>query len=681
MLNYRNIFIFFVVLLKTLHFTCFAQYKLTDNDSLNDYLIRRISVVRSFGDQKSIDELLRKINDIRDEKYVEEREIIKNFLYIRKSYLENNLPLLFHYFDLISKLKTENTYLDIQKNQYTGIYFLIFDSLDKAIDEFFRFASYEQMQDSSLLSISNYQAGLILYRQENYLKAKEFFNKSIPYFFYLPDSSYIFNRLQEIYSNIALCYMKMGDYISARYFFLTCNYYIDKSENYINKNRNKYFDDEFGELNRFIQEARGVLYGNLGQMYILTGNTNEGIELLKKSIEINIQPTFDKKDAYITAGHLINTYFNLRQYDSALYYMNKYFDKIQEYDIHKLVADISFNALKYYLPINKEKSIFYLQVYEQAKANFEKINRSKNFFEKYMDLIDQKYTLQLENERLKQDKRLQKEEFNKFMLLIIITVLVFTIFMYLFFYSKIKHRNVIIESYNSELQKINSELETANIQKSSVMGMVAHDLRGPISSIKALNELRKDNAISSEEFDAHINDLTNTSYEVINDIIDFVKTEQSRNDKNFENVDINPIIIQTIEELKHIYHQKEIQINYTGNEIYVKTEKVLFKRFVQNLLSNALKFSHNNSKVEIRLEDTGGSIKFEIEDQGIGIPEKLIDSLFEPFTKASRKGTNNEPSHGLGMSIVKRIVDYHQGKISIKSTVGIGTTITVEFPK
>ncbi|GCD76995.1 histidine kinase [Thermaurantimonas aggregans] len=644
-------------------------------------MIRRIFVVRSFGDQKSIDELLKKINEIPDEDYAEEREIVKNFLYIRKSYLDKNLPLLFYYFDLNAKLKTDNIYLDIQKNQHTGIYFLLFDSLDKAIDEFFRFASYEQMQDSSLLSISNYQAAQILFRQENYLKAKEFFFKSIPYFFFLPDSSYIFNRFQEIYSNIALCYLKMDDYKTAKYYFQTCKYYIDMSKKYIQKNKRRYFEDEYEELNRFIYEARGVLYGNLGQIYILTGNTKEGIELLKKSIDINIQITFDNKDAYITAGHLINTYFNLEQYDSALYYMNLYFDKIQEYDLHKINADISFNALKYYLPKDKEKSLYYIKIYEQAKKNYEKINRSKKFFEKYIDLIDQKYALHFENERLKQEKRLQREEFNKLILLIIITVLVFTILMYLFFYSKIKQRNEIIESYNAELQKINNELETANIQKSSIMGMVAHDLRGPISSIKSLNELRRDNAISSEEFDTHVNDLTNTSYEVINDIIDFVKTEQSRNEKNFENVDINPIIVQTIEELKHVYHQKGIQINYTPRETYVKTEKILFKRLIQNLLSNALKFSHNNGSVNIRVEDKRDAIKLEIEDEGIGIPEMMLGSLFEPFTKASRKGTNNEPSHGLGMSIVKRIVDYHKGKITVKSSVDVGTIFTIELPK
>ncbi|MFN4299950.1 MAG: ATP-binding protein [Thermaurantimonas sp.] len=680
MIGLRNSF-YIVFLLNILTFSSNAQYRLTNNDSLNNYLIRRISVVRSFGDQKSIEQLLKKINEIPDSDYLDEREIVKNFLYIRKSYLENNLPLLFHYFDLNSKLITDNDYLDIQKNQYTGIYFLLFDSLDKAIDEFFKFASYEQMQDSSLLSISNYQAAQILYRQENYLKATEFFFKSIPYFFFLPDSSYIFNRLQEIYSNIGLCYMKMGDYKNAKYYFLTCKYYIDNSEKYILKNKSRYFEDEYEEIIRFIHEAKGVLYGNLGQIYILTGKSKEGIELLKKSIEINIQPTFDNKDAYITAGHLINTYFNLQQYDSALNYMNLYFNKIQEYDIHKIIADISFNALKYYLPRDKVKSIYYIKIYEEATKNFEKINRSKKFFEKYMDLIDQKYTLQLENERLKQEKILQKEEFNKLIFLIIITVLVFTILMYLFFYSKIKQRNVIIESYNSELQKINNELEKANIQKSSIMGMVAHDLRGPILSIKSLNELRKDNSITPEEFDTHLNDLTNTSNEVINDIIDFVKTELNRNEKNFENVDVNPVIVQTIEELKLIYDQKKIQINYTQCENYVKTEKILFKRLIQNLLSNALKFSQNNSTIDIRLENMDDAVKLEIEDKGIGIPEKMLGSLFEAFTKASRKGTNNEPSHGLGMSIVKRIVDYHRGKISIKSTVGVGTTVMVEFPK
>ena len=668
-----------ILLIGSFH-SSFAQYKITENDSINNHLVSEIEFNQFFGTVSSIDNLIKIIEPLKKDEYSEEIEIITNILEIRKYYLIGDFQSLFSHVENGKHLKSKNTYLNVFKNQAGILYLLMIDSIDLAIDEFFKYAYSEQIQDSLLIAHYNYQAGQFLYRQSNYLKSIDFFLKSLPYFKNIKNQVYSFNKFQEIYSNVALCYMRMGDYSKAEYYYQKCNEYINKSEEYILLYSDLFSEEKTIILKKFVQEALGVLYGNLGQLYILRGNYSTGISMLKESIKINEQEGFDNRDAFITAGHLINGYFNLNMYDSAIYFTNKYYEKLKSVDAHIVASEVAFNIMKYYIPIDVEKALYYLNEYDDAKQSQNQINKSKRFFENYSDLIDQKYILMLENEKLKQFQFMQKEKLNRFIFLSVISVLIILVVTYFIFYLNIKKRNHVIELFNSDLKHINQQLETANMQKLFVMGMVAHDLKGPILSIESLNDLKKSNAISSVEYDQIMSGLLKTLYAVINDIIDYVKTE-NLDTKHLELNNISYIIQEAINEVNKSYIKKGVIIHYNPITTYLKTDLNLFKRLIQNLLTNAIKFSYHDGHVFIRLKESVSSVELEIEDHGIGIPQDMIPILFEPFTKASRKGTDNEPSHGLGMSIIKRIVDYHGGLIEIKSSIGQGTCVSIRFPK
>ncbi len=107
-------------------------------------------------------------------------------------------------------------------------------------------------------------------------------------------------------------------------------------------------------------------------------------------------------------------------------------------------------------------------------------------------------------------------------------------------------------------------------------------------------------------------------------------------------------------------------------------DEKLLGHILTNLLSNALKYSPDDSNVEFTLTCEDGQAIFEIQDQGIGIPEEDIPYLFESFHRASNVG--NILGTGLGLAIVKRCVDTHQGKISLSTTLGVGTKFTVTLP-
>ena len=104
-----------------------------------------------------------------------------------------------------------------------------------------------------------------------------------------------------------------------------------------------------------------------------------------------------------------------------------------------------------------------------------------------------------------------------------------------------------------------------------------------------------------------------------------------------------------------------------------------FSRAIENLLSNATKFSRKDDTITISTRCSGGPVVISVADTGIGIPQELRDKIFEPFTKAGRAGTADEKSIGLGLSMVKKTVHLHGGNIRFESEVGKGSTFFIQL--
>ncbi|WP_227006387.1 sensor histidine kinase [Rufibacter latericius] len=106
-----------------------------------------------------------------------------------------------------------------------------------------------------------------------------------------------------------------------------------------------------------------------------------------------------------------------------------------------------------------------------------------------------------------------------------------------------------------------------------------------------------------------------------------------------------------------------------------------FSQVVNNLFSNAIKFTEDDGVIAIDLTERDGSVLITVQDDGVGIPEKFQGELFEKFTRARRPGLRGEPTTGLGMSIIKTIVEWHGGTIRFESEEGKGSTFYIELPK
>lgn len=234
------------------------------------------------------------------------------------------------------------------------------------------------------------------------------------------------------------------------------------------------------------------------------------------------------------------------------------------------------------------------------------------------------------------------------------------------------------------IEEKNMEIETASIIKSEILGIVAHDLRNPLAVIKSAASLLETEEGVTEEINAYIQ-MINASCDKANAIIhDLIETAQNDFHTELELTDthINGFLSSIVDEwLKNKKDTVNIRYHDAAYDIYTAIQRDKMQRVLDNLISNALKFSDEDDHIEIKLSDSDDEVFITVEDYGIGIPAEHIPHLFERFSKARRDGLRGESSVGLGLNIVRQIVKKHNGDIVVKSVENNGTSFTISLPK
>lgn len=226
-----------------------------------------------------------------------------------------------------------------------------------------------------------------------------------------------------------------------------------------------------------------------------------------------------------------------------------------------------------------------------------------------------------------------------------------------------------IEDQKKDLQK-----------KDEFISMASHELRTPVTSLKAFNEIllmdaeNKENKLEwsmLKKMDKQINKLTN----LIGDLLDVSKTNSGQLSYDFESINFNDIVIETVNVLQ-LSTSHELKLNLCEPTIVVADRNRL-GQVITNLVSNAVKYSPYSSKVDIYTEKSKNEIALCVHDYGIGIPLSEQPKLFSRFFRVSE---NNYPGLGLGLYICKEIISRHSGKMSFESEEGKGSTFRFSIP-
>lgn len=242
--------------------------------------------------------------------------------------------------------------------------------------------------------------------------------------------------------------------------------------------------------------------------------------------------------------------------------------------------------------------------------------------------------------------------------------------------------NLVVFRNITEQKAFEKHLIELNKSKDNILGIVAHDLRNPVSSIIGLANLIEQEPADYAELIDLIKKAGNNALSIISDLLDIASLDNDRGLGESRMVNINQLIREIIESLQLFAEDKELELMFHSNEVVIEipADAIRMSRVFSNLMMNAIKFSYRGNKILINTHIENNKLLITIQDFGMGIPEKLRELIFDKFTKASRRGTEGEKSLGLGMSIVKRIVELHHGKIWLESEENKGTTVYIELP-
>ncbi len=242
----------------------------------------------------------------------------------------------------------------------------------------------------------------------------------------------------------------------------------------------------------------------------------------------------------------------------------------------------------------------------------------------------------------------------------------------------------IIQLEQSLKQK-QQELIELNQKKNKFLGIVAHDLRNPIISIRGFSELLlKDPANFSDDQKEFLSIIYSTSRNMLamlNDLLDLSLMESGRMEIHVKPESIKKIIEDKIRINSLQAKQKHIALHQDLEDVStLQLDAQRIGQAVDNLISNAIKFTPYGSNVFLQLKEDGNTIRFSVRDEGPGIPKEEQHLLFSEFHRLSIRPTAGETSTGLGLAICKKIMEAHGGSIEFESTEGAGSIFTLVFP-
>ncbi len=279
--------------------------------------------------------------------------------------------------------------------------------------------------------------------------------------------------------------------------------------------------------------------------------------------------------------------------------------------------------------------------------------------------------------------------------------------------AEIELANTELLNTNDSLNQRNDDLAELNREKNEILGIVAHDLKNPVSNIRMLSKLLRDDAATlteSEvvEFAGDIYTVSERMFELITTLLDVNAIEEGSIRFNFSVFEIASFTESLVHNYRSRANAKDIALHFEQNQnkdgserysVVAYADKNATMQVLDNLLSNAIKYSPYNKNVWVRvlcddysvlndstppqglLAEPQEYVRIEVQDEGPGLTEEDKTKLFGKFTRLSAKPTAGEHSTGLGLSIVKKMVEGMNGKVWVESEVGKGATFIVMLPK
>ena len=343
---------------------------------------------------------------------------------------------------------------------------------------------------------------------------------------------------------------------------------------------------------------------------------------------------------------------------------------------------------------NYKESLAYFKLF---KTEFDKLAGEKSS-NKVMELeFEHQKAKELKEKEIQLEK--EKSQNNLFILISISFALLVLILVFIILYRQrasqvLENKNTEIEKQKAqlelkteELNKKNLELNEVNQTKDKFFSILAHDLKNPFAVLINYTSMLKDeyHILSDEDkidMISKTNSVSNNSFQLLENLLTWARTQTGSITINNTIVDLKSTVLEVITLFNDIANHKKIELNISlEDNLAIVSDEDMLRTIFRNLISNAIKFSFSNSKIDIVLKKEGNTIVFKVKDYGTGMCEETKNGLFRIDVSVSKQGTNREKGTGLGLIMTNEFIQKINGRILVESELNNGSTFSVVLPK
>jgi len=513
----------------------------------------------------------------------------------------------------------------------------------------------EEIQDIRGLSHSNLSLGALHWQKENYVKAMDYYRQSLAGYRSLGDKS----SMARVYNNMGLVYEDWKK--------------LDSALVYHKKSLELH-----SELNSIIGLIRS--HSNLGEAYLLQKDYQRALFNYSKAKSYSEASEQQRSLAFIY-DKLGEVYLKANTLDSATIYLDRSLKQAKKKGEYTELGSIYYNLSR----LEKEKGDFEkaLQYHELHKEVADSIVATQK--DKELAEVQAKYDTE------KQEKEiigLQKENEQRTLWRNVFAVgslatLGFALLLFQFFRFRNKKNKELLVAEESQRH----ELEKLDKMKSRFFSNISHEFRTPLTLILGpLDKIRKNVDNSLQPTVDIIERNGNRLLKLINQLLDLSKIESGKVALKASLTDVVPLLKGWVMSFGSFAESKGVSLNFSSEKeshfLYVDQEKL--EETIINLLSNAFKYTPKSGSISVNVNEKSQDgieyLSISVSDTGSGIPEQELEHIFDRFYQASNADTEDVTGTGIGLSLIKELVELHKGFVKVESEVGKGSVFEVLLP-
>lgn len=425
---------------------------------------------------------------------------------------------------------------------------------------------------------------------------------------------------------------------------------------------------------------------NLAVNFIKKGDYINAIDIGREGLKLSEELNFPFGMLYHNSV-ISRAYFNNGNYDTALGHALDAYELSSLFGVRQIMSDVTELIYKIYADKGEtEQALAYLEIHHELKLELKENVRSAQISElraQYnMEQKEAEFQLLQQNLAIQESLNASQRQINA---ILFITMIIVTGFLLYTFKNQRRLRLLLsaLEDQKNDIQKKNKALEKLNSDRDALIGVIVHDLKNPLSSISGLVEVMSMNELDEENRSllSMIDISSKKMQRLVNNLLDIKKVERSDIQTEFKEISTREIVEDSMSAFRMMAARKLIIIQEDVDDFIVKTYPDYVSRIIDNLISNAIKFSNLGSKVSLTIKKaTDNFWEIIVDDEGIGIPEKEKEKLFQMFSQISNKPTGGESSTGIGLYTVALLTSKLNGTIFLEDKKNQGSRFVCRLP-